>query len=137
MSFKTSLIKTAIKLTPNKLIIWVANIVLKGIAELVDFNFDIETRKAYVQIQLLGESETIEVWLEDFAIISEEESYLLIVQQAQSNRLWLNNILSRIAGKTWKIPVLPQFKSEIALIADLFKAEAPTQEDNSLEQEDN
>jgi hypothetical protein len=49
----------------------------------------------------------------------------------------LNNILSRIAGKTWKIPVLPQFKSEIALIADLFKAEAPTQEDNSLEQEDN
>lgn len=137
MSFKTSLIKMAIKLTPNKLIIWVANIVLKGIAELVDFNFDIEERKAYAQIQLLGESETIEVWLEDFAIVNEEESYRLIVQQAQSNRIWLNNLLSRIVGKAWKIPVLPQFKSEIELIADLFKAETPAQENKNLEQAEN
>jgi len=74
----------AIKLTPNIIIIWVANIILKGIAELADFNFDIDARKAYVQIQLLGESETIEVWLEDFAIISDEGSYQLIIHQAQS-----------------------------------------------------
>ena len=80
----------AIKLTPNIMIIWVANIILKGIAELTDFNFDLETRKAYVQIQLVGESETIEVWLEDFAIVSNEGSYQLIIQQAQSNRIWLN-----------------------------------------------
>lgn len=139
MSFKTSLIKMAIKLTPNKMVIWVANIVLKGIAELIDFNFDIEARKAYVQIQLLGESETIEVWLEDFAIVREEESYRLIVQQAQSNRLWLNNLLSRIAGKAWKIPVLPQFKSEIELIAELFKNEGQEQlleKNQEQEQED-
>ncbi len=133
MSFKTGLIKMAIKWTPNMMIIWVANIVLKGIAELIDFNFDLEARTAYVQIQLLGEAETIEVWLEDFAIFSDQESYKLIIHQAQSNRLWLNNLLSRIVGKAWEIPVIPQFTAEIALIAELFKAESPEQP----EQEDN
>ncbi len=130
MSFKTRIIKMAIKWTPNMMVIWVANIVLKGIAELVDFNFDIDERKAYVQIQLLGESETIEVWLEDFAIAADGGSYKLIIQQAQSNRVWLNNILSRIAGKAWKIPVIPQYAAEIELICELFKAEGSEQENN-------
>lgn len=130
MSFKTSLLKIAIKWTPNMMIIWVANIILKGIAELTDFNFDLEERKAYVQIQLLGESETIDVWLEDFAIVSDEDSRKLIIQQAQSNRIWLNNLLSRIAGKAWKIPAIPQFAAEIELISELFKADSPKQEDN-------
>ena len=123
MSFKTGLIKMAIKWTPNMMIIWVANIVLKGIAELKDFNFDLDARTSYVQIQLLGESETIEVWLEDFSIVSDEDSHKLIIQQAKSNRLWLNNLLSRVAGKAWKIPALPQFAAEIELISELFKAE--------------
>lgn len=112
------------------MIIWVANIILKGIAELTAFSFDIEARKAYVQIQLLGESETIEVWLEDFAVVSDEESYQLIIQQARSNRLWLNNLLSRIVGKAWEIPVIPQFAAQLELIYELFKAESPEQEDN-------
>ncbi len=93
--------------------------------ELTDFNFDLDARKAYVQIQLLGESETIEVWLEDFAIISDEGSYQLIIHQAQSNRIWLNNILARIAGKAWKIPVIPQFAAQIELVAELLKDERP------------
>ena len=130
MSFKTSLIKIAIKLTPNIIIIWVANIILKSIAELKDFSFDLEARKAYIQIQLVGESETIEVWLDGFVIISDEESYKLIIQQAQSNRLWLDNLLSRTAGKAWKIPVTVQMTSQIELITELFKAESPEQEDN-------
>jgi len=129
MSFKSSLIKIAIKLKPNSLILWVANIMLKGIAELTDFSFDLEARKAYIQIQLVGESETIEVWLEGFAIISDEESYKLIIQQAQSNRLWLDNLLSRIVGKAWKIPVTAQMTSQIELITELLKAESPEQED--------
>jgi len=102
---------------------------LKGIAELTDFSFDLEARKAYIQIQLVGESETIEVWLEGFAIISDEESYKLIIQQAQSNRLWLDNLLSRIVGKAWKIPVTAQMTSQIELITELLKAESPEQED--------
>ncbi len=130
MSFKTSLIKIAIKLTPNMMIVWVANIILKGIAELTDFSFDLEARKVYVQIQLLGESETIEVWLDDFAVVSDGESHEFIIHQAKSNRLWLNNLLARIAGKAWKIPVIPQLATHIELIAELFKAESPEQEDN-------
>jgi hypothetical protein len=130
MSFKTSLIKMAIKLTPNIMIVWVANIILKGIAELTDFSFDLEARKVYVQIQLLGESETIEVWLENFAVVSDGESHEFIIHQAQSNRLWLNNLLARIVGKAWKIPVIPQLAAHLELIAELFKAESPEQEDN-------
>jgi hypothetical protein len=119
----------AIKLTPNILIVWVANIILKGIAELTDFSFDLETRKIYVQIQLLGESETIQVWLEGFAIVSDGESHEFIIPQAKSNRLWLNNLLGRIVGKAWKIPVTPQLAPHIELISELFKAENPKQED--------
>jgi hypothetical protein len=130
MSFKSSLIKIAIKLTPNILILWVANIILKGIAELTDFSFDLDARKVYTQIQLVGESETIEVWLEGFAITRDQESYKLIIQRAQSNRLWLDNLLSRFVGKAWKIPVTAQIKPQIELIAELFKAESPEQEDN-------
>lgn len=135
MSYKSSLIKMAIKWTPNMMVLWVANIVLKGIAELIDFNFDLEERKAYIQVQLVGESETIDVWLEGFAVISDEESYKLIVQQAQSNRIWLSNLLSRIVGKAWKIPVIPQLAGHMELIHELLKAETPEQpEQEKLEE---
>jgi hypothetical protein len=127
MSYKTSLIKMAIKWTPKTIIFWVANIKLKGIAKLTDFSFDIEARKAYVQIHLVGESEVIEVWLEDFVVVSDERSYALIIQQAQSNRLWLNNLLSCIVRKAWKIPAAPQWAAQIELISELFKAERPEQ----------
>jgi hypothetical protein len=130
MSYKTSLIKAAIKCTPNILIIWVANIVMKGIAELTDFNFDIETRKVHVQTKLYGETDIIDVWVDGFGIISDEDSHQFIIQQAQSNKPWLNNILVHIVGKTWKIPALPQFDSYIALIAELFKVEISEQDHN-------
>jgi len=129
MSFKTNLTKKVIKWTPEKLILWVANIILKDIAELTAFNFDLEARKAYMQIQLVGETETIEVWLEGFAIITEEGSHKLIIDQAHSNRLWLDNILSRIVRKWWKIPAMPQMTSQIGFIAELLKAESPVEEE--------
>jgi hypothetical protein len=123
MSVKTGLIKLAIKLTPKILIIWVANIMLKGIATLGDFILNLESRKAYVQATLYGEAEPIEVLLEDFAVIRDGESYQLIVQQARSNRLWLNNLLARVAGRAWKIPVTPQLQPQVELLAELFSAE--------------
>lgn len=129
MSFKLSAAKTVIKWTPKKLISWVANIILKDIAELTGFSFDLEARKSYLQIQLAGESETIEVWLEGFAINMDEDSYKLIIEYAKSNRIWLNNILSRIVGKEWKIPVTSQITPQIKFIAELLKVERLTQEE--------
>jgi len=130
MSFKSSAAKLAIKLTPNKLVIWIANIILKDIAALKAFTFDLEPRKAYVQILLEGEPETIDVWLEDFIIINNEGSYKLFIQQAKSNRLWLDNILSRIVRKEWKIPIPSQMASQFEFVAEVFKAEKPAQEEN-------
>ncbi|MGJ0485486.1 MAG: hypothetical protein ACR65R_13305 [Methylomicrobium sp.] len=129
MSFKTSLVKMAIKLTPDFVVRWVANFILKGIAELSEFHFDLDARQAYLQGTLYGESEPIEVWLEDFAIESDEESHQLIIHRAKSNRPWLNNLLSRIAGKAWKIPAVPQYQGQIELASELFKAESPAQEE--------
>ena len=127
MSFKSSLIKTLIKLTPNVLIIWVANIVLKGVVELLQFNFDIDSRKMYVQTRLYGEEGTIDVVLEDFAVFSDDGSYRFIIHHANSDRPWLNNLLSRVIGKAWKIPTLPGFTGQIELMAEVFKAKpAPT-----------
>jgi len=125
MSYKTSLIKMAIKLTPNVMIVWVANVILKGIAELTEFSFDLDTRKVYVQTMLYGETEAIEVWVDGFGIISDKESYKFIIQQAQSNKPWLNNLLGHFVGKEWKIPVIPQLAAYFELIADVFKVESP------------
>jgi hypothetical protein len=129
MSFKASLIKLAIKLTPDVVVRWVANFILKGIAELSEFHFDLDARTAYIQGTLYGESEPIEVWLEDFVIESEEDSHRLIIHQARSNRPWLNNLFSRIAGKVWNIPAIPRFHDQIELASELFKPEEmPTPE---------
>ncbi|TXL01230.1 hypothetical protein BMR02_04045 [Methylococcaceae bacterium HT1] len=125
MSFKLKLVKLAIKWIPKKLIVWVSNIVLKDIAELTGFSFDLDTRKFYVQIQLVGESETIDVWVEDFAIITAGNSYKFIIREARSNRVWLGNILSRITGKEWEIPVIPPIEPHIEFIAELLKEENP------------
>jgi hypothetical protein len=125
MSIKSTLLKIIIKLTPDILIILGANIILKGIAELTEFNFDLEARKVYVQTRLYGEKETIEVYLEDFAVFNDGESYRFIIHQAKSDRPWLNNILSRIIGKAWIIPAIPQLTAQLELLTELFKTKTP------------
>jgi hypothetical protein len=124
MSFKTSIVKKAIKWTPKKIIKWVANFKLKGIAEVSDFRFDLDARTVYAQVQLFGEAEPLEVWLEDFAVLSDEDSYRFILQQAKSNRPWLDNVFARFVGKAWKIPMLPQLAPHVGLLAELLKAKA-------------
>lgn len=125
MSIKSSVIKIVIKLTPNLLIVWIANFILKGIAELSAFNFDVDARKIYLQTRLYGEEEAIEVCIEDFAVFHDGASYRFIVHHAYSNKPWMNNLLARILGKAWKIPEVPQFAAQLDLVAELFKARPP------------
>jgi hypothetical protein len=106
----------------------VSNIILKGIAELSEFNFDLDARRLYVKTRLYGEQETIEVCLEDFAVFKDGESYRFIIHQAKSDRPWMNNLLSRIIGKAWKIPAMPQFSTQLEILTELFKAKAPALE---------
>jgi hypothetical protein len=121
MSYKTYFIKKAIKWTPKVMVAWTANFILKGIVNLIDFDLDIDARKVYVHIKLEGEAESIEVWLNDFAIASKDNAYQLLIQDAQSNRIWLTNIFAHIIGKAWNIPVPPQFAGHFKLIAELFQ----------------
>lgn len=72
MSLKSILVKIAIKLTPNILVIWVSNLILKGIARLLEFEFDLDNRKFHIKTQLHGETDTIDVWVEDFMINTTE-----------------------------------------------------------------
>ncbi len=125
LGFKSRLIKIAIKATPSILIIWVANLILKGIAQLTAFNFDLESRKLHVQTRLYGEVDTIDVWVEDFMVVTDGESYEFLIRQANSDRPWLTNILGLIVGKAWKIPVIPQLAPHLDLVAELLKAPAP------------
>ena len=75
---------------------------------------------------LLGESETIDIWFEGFAIIiTDKGAYKFFIEQAGSNRIWLRNILSRIVRKERKIPVTPQTTAHIEFIAELLKVESP------------
>lgn len=124
MSYKTRIIKAAIRWTPTALILWAGNIALKGIARLGDFNLDLDARKIYVKTTLYGEAEAIEVWLEDFAVLGDPGgAYHFILQQARANKPWLANLLTRIVKKPWKIPDLPPLRPHMALLAELLKPE--------------
>lgn len=123
MSYKARLIKFAISWTPKLLVIWIANLKLKGVAKLSDYLLNLDARKVYLQVRLFGEPEIIEVLVEGIAVVSDGRSYSLIMRQAQSNRPWLNNLLSRITGHAWKIPTIPQLTPYMSTIAELFNAE--------------
>ncbi|BBL72104.1 hypothetical protein [Methylogaea oryzae] len=123
MSYKIGLIKMAIKWTPKAMVLLGANVVLRGIAKLLDFNLDLDGRKAYAKVRLHGEAEIIEVLLEDFAIISDGQTHRIKLGKAQANRPWLNNLLRHVTRKTWKIPTMPEFKAQIEFAAELLKAE--------------
>ncbi len=135
MSAKSSLVKMAIKYSPKTAVIWVSNKILKGIAELTDFHFDLETRSAYIKAILHGETDEIEVWLDDFAIITEGNTRKFIVQRAKSNKTWLNNIFARIVGKAWKIPAIPQLTAHIDLITELLHNNIENKEEDLPESE--
>ncbi len=120
MSYKSKIIKMAIRWTPSTLIIWVANKILKEIAELNEFNFDLDNKKAYLKTTLYGETEAIEVWLQDFAISHDGENYHFALLQTETNKPWLKTIFSYITGKSWKIPVIPQLAPYMPLIAEVF-----------------
>lgn len=125
MSFKSRLVEIAIKLTPDIIVIWIANTVLKGVAALSDFKFDLETRRAYVKATLAGEQEPIEVWLENFAITADEGGYYLHVDRAEANRLWLNNLFARVLERPLKIPDSPELHANLKLAAELLKPQPP------------
>ena len=137
MGFKSRLLKSNLlkrtvkvgaKLTPKILVVSVANIILKGIAEFSDILYDLDKRTAFVKVTLYGEEEPIEIALDGFEILGDEENYQFILHKAQSNKPWMNNILSRIVGKAWDIPAIPQYKDELGFVANLLKAENPEQE---------
>ena len=123
MSYKVRLLKLAIKLMPVPLVLWVANIVLKNIAELKRFSVDIDARTVYVEVKLYGEPDAIQVWLEDFCIASDQDQVAryFILQQARSNKPWLANLLGRFTGKYWKIPEIPQYGAQLQLAAELLE----------------
>ncbi|TAN48832.1 MAG: hypothetical protein EPN21_13860 [Methylococcaceae bacterium] len=123
MSYTASFIKMAIKWTPKPLVLLVANRVLKDIATLTDFSLDLDARKAFFRTELAGETEAIEVTVEGFGVVNEQGVYKFVLQQGLSNRPWLNSLLSRVTGKLWTIPPIPQLAPYMGLIAELLKVE--------------
>ena len=107
---------------------WVANSKLKGIAELTEFNLDIEARTVFVQAYLAGEAEPIELSVDGFAVNSDGQSHRFFIQQGQSNKVWLNNLLVHVVGREWKIPSIPQIQPYMGLITELLQSESPEQE---------
>jgi hypothetical protein len=121
MTLKARLIRAAIKLTPPWIIRLTANMILRDIAELKYFHFDLDTRKVYVEVLLAGEPESIEVWAEDFFMLTESGHLTVVLGQARANRLWLTNIFRHVTGRSWQLPIPPQYASYAALIAEVFQ----------------
>lgn len=139
MSFKSSLKKQTVKLapkiiklgakfTPKILVSWVANILLKGIAEFSTITYDLDARTAFVKVTLYGEEEPIEIAVDGFEIQGDEGNYQFILHKAESSKPWMNNMLARFVGKAIDIPDIPKYKLQLEIIANLLKADSPKQE---------
>ncbi len=124
MSLKTSLLKTLIGWTPRWLIARVANFILKGIVELKQFSLDLDARQIYVELQLYGEPDTLQIWLEAFYIANPTGTNpVFVLQKARSSKPWVNNVLAKVAGKAWAIPDLPQYRAQIQLVSELLESD--------------
>lgn len=134
MSFKSSLEKIAIKVTPKiiklgaklvpkAIVVWVANIIFKGIAEFSDIIYDLDARTAFVKLTLYGEKEPIEVAVDGFAVLGNTDNYQFVVDKAESNKPWMKNILARVTSQAWDIPDIPKYKLQLEIVASLLKAE--------------
>lgn len=127
MSYKKSIVKFAIKKTPKKMILWVANKKAKGIAKLTDFRFNSNEGKLYTQLRLSGDEELVELWLEDFTLTPYKQSFRLTIHQIQSNRPWLDSLLKNfVLEREWKVP-----DKHADLIHYLLALDNSGQEENS------
>jgi len=125
MSFNSSLIKFAYKITPKTIVYLVVNSYLKGIVKLIEYDVNFNERKILSKVHLEGEEGEIEVCLEDFALIKSGDHYKFVIQQVESNRPWLNKALSRfILGQEIKIP-----NTQVQLVQDLFSFKFSDSED--------
>ncbi len=125
MSYQSHIIKFSYKMTPKKLVYWLVNSQLKGIAKLVEYDIDFNGRKILSKVQLEGEDESIDVTLEDFTLIKNGAQYTFAIQQAHSNKIWLNNAMSKaMLGREIKIP-----EKYSQLVQDLFSFHFPDPED--------
>lgn len=116
MSYQSHIIKFSYKMTPKKLVYWLVNSQLKGIAQLLEYDIDFDGRKILSKVKLEGEEESIDVSLEDFTLTNHGDHYTFAIQQAHSNKIWLNNALSKaILGREVKIP-----EKYSQLVQDLF-----------------
>ena len=105
MSFKSTLVKFAIEQSPKKMVFWLANKKTKGIVKLPDDTIDFDQYKFYAQILLYGEDAPIELKLEDFVLTPDENTFHLSINHIQSNRPWLETLLTRfILKREWHIP---------------------------------
>ncbi len=124
MSFKSCLIKCTYSVTPKKMVYWLVNSNLKGIAKLRYYDVNFDEKKIHSSIHLEGEEGEIDVCLEDFSLMKKGDEYRFIVRQAQSNRPWLNTALNRfLSGQ--EIPIPPE---QVPLVQDLFALKAPDSE---------
>ncbi|MEN9681954.1 MAG: hypothetical protein RLZZ627_1847 [Pseudomonadota bacterium] len=121
MSIQASLIKAAIKMTPTFLITMVANVVLRGIAKLNAFDFDLESRRLRMSVRLLGEPEDIVLHLDNFGVTQRGDQYYFILRSAQSNKPWLNNLMAHVTHQCWPIPRIPQLAPYMGLVNELLE----------------
>ena len=107
MSYVSRLIKIAVKWTPKAPFLWLINLKLKGIADITHVDVDLDAKLVTASVHLYGEPEAIEVRVENFAMLQDEYGYQFVVEEAYSNKPWLNNALAKITAKPWQIPNLP------------------------------
>ena len=122
MSSKATYIRFAVKWTPRFLILFVANLVLRGIGKLTDFKLDLDSRTFHARTLLAGEVEPIDLWVKEFYVYKDTQGYHVVVRSAESNKIWLTNMLTHVVGRAWTLPSIPQLNPHLDVVAEVLEA---------------
>lgn len=120
MSLKATLIRSALNLTPSFLVTLIANLILRGIAQLTFFDLNLDRRILSVRFRLYGEPDSIDLVLENFRVIQHGTELYFMLSAARSNRPWLVNLFARVTQRAVPIPDLPVLRPYVGLILELL-----------------
>ena len=101
----TKMIKTADKLTGSASTKFLINQMIGEYGKMININIDHKTKSITASVLLKGESKPIEVKINKYKIIKEGSTARIIVEDANSDRAWINALLQNfVVGKSIKVP---------------------------------
>ena len=81
------------------------NSVLKPYGRIVDLKLDSQARTFEVTLELKGEREPVQIDVQEYELVKEDERLLLVIKKISTSREWLTELAEHFAvGRQFELP---------------------------------